>query len=77
MLGINQWQTEPLLSLEQLHDIAVEPVLFDLFLDMSSAEPEVPDGMKVTRDGHLFCTGSGGIWVIDPQGQRVAVIYVP
>ena len=44
---------------------------------MSSAEPEVPDGMKVTRDGHLFCTGSGGIWVIDPQGQRVGVIHVP
>lgn len=33
--------------------------------------------MKVTRDGHLFCTGSGGIWVIDPQGQRVGVIRVP
>jgi gluconolactonase len=26
--------------------------------------------MKVTRDGNLFCTGSAGIWVIDPQGQR-------
>ena len=38
---------------------------------MSSAEPGVPDRMKVTRDGHLFYTGSGGIWVIDPQGQRV------
>jgi gluconolactonase len=33
--------------------------------------------MKVTRDVHLFCTGSGGIWVIDPQGQRVGVIRVP
>jgi sugar lactone lactonase YvrE len=33
--------------------------------------------MKVTRDGHLFCTSSGGIWVIDRQGQRVGVIRVP
>jgi gluconolactonase len=48
-----------------------------VFIDMSSAEPGVPDGMKVSRDGHLFCTGSGGIWVIDPQGQRVGVIRVP
>jgi gluconolactonase len=48
-----------------------------VFIDMSSAEPGVPDGMKVTRDGHLFCTGSGGIWVIDPQGQRLGVIRVP
>jgi gluconolactonase len=48
-----------------------------VFIDMSSAEPGVPDGMKVTRNGHLFCTGSGGIWVIDPQGQRLGVIRVP
>jgi gluconolactonase len=48
-----------------------------IFIDMSSAEPGVPDGMKVTRDGHLFCTGSGGIWVIDPQGRRLGVIRVP
>jgi gluconolactonase len=48
-----------------------------VFVDMSSAEPGVPDGMKVTRDGHLFCTGSGGIWVIDPQGRRLGVIRVP
>jgi gluconolactonase len=48
-----------------------------VFVDMSSAEPGVPDGMKVTRDGHLFCTGSGGIWVISPQGQRLGVIRVP
>jgi gluconolactonase len=33
--------------------------------------------MKVMRDGQLFCTGSGGIWVIDPQGRRAGVIHVP
>jgi gluconolactonase len=48
-----------------------------VFIDMSSAEPGVPDGMKVAHDGHLFCTGSGGIWVIDPQGRRLGVIRVP
>jgi len=55
----------------------VEPVLFALFVDMSSAEPGVPDGMIVARDGQLFCTGSVDIWVISPQGQRVGVIRVP
>jgi len=48
-----------------------------VFIDMSSAEPGVPDGMKVSRDGRVFCTGSGGIWVIDPRGQRLGVIRVP
>jgi gluconolactonase len=76
-VGTNQRQTELLLPRDQLDNIAAEPVLSSLFVDMSSAEPGVPDGMKVTRDGHLFCTGSGGIWVIDPQGQRLGVIRVP
>jgi gluconolactonase len=62
---------------ERLYDIAPELVLPSLFVDMSWAEPGGPDGTKVTRDGHLFCTGYGGIWVIDPQGQRVGVIRVP
>jgi hypothetical protein len=68
-IGTNYWQVEPLLPLEKLCGIAVEPGLLHLFVDMLLAEPGVPDGMKVTRDGHLFCTGSGGIWLIDPQGQ--------
>ncbi|MBI3328244.1 MAG: SMP-30/gluconolactonase/LRE family protein [Nitrospinae bacterium] len=48
-----------------------------IFVDMSSAEPGVPDGMKVDRDGRVYCTGSGGIWVIDPQGRRLGIIRVP
>jgi gluconolactonase len=44
---------------------------------MSSAEPGVPDGMKVDTEGRVYCTGSGGIWVIDPQGNRLGVIRVP
>jgi len=48
-----------------------------IFVDMSSAEAGVPDGMKVDRDGRVYCTGSGGIWVIDPQGRRLGIIRVP
>ncbi len=45
--------------------------------DLSSAEAGVPDGMKVDAQGRLFCTGSGGVQVISPQGQRLGVIRVP
>jgi gluconolactonase len=45
--------------------------------DMSSAELGVPDGMKVDAQGRLFCSGSGGIWIISPEGQRLGVIRVP
>lgn len=48
-----------------------------VFVDMSSAEPGVPDGMKVDTDGRVYCTGSGGIWVIEPDCERLGIIRVP
>ena len=48
-----------------------------VFADMSSAEPGVPDGMKVDIEGRVFCTGSGGIWVFDPAGKKLGVIRGP
>ncbi len=48
-----------------------------VFADMSSAEPGVPDGMKVDTEGRVFCTGSGGIWVFDPAGNKLGVIRGP
>jgi gluconolactonase len=60
-------------------DVAADGTLSNnrVFCDMSSAEPGVPDGMKVDTEGRVYCTGSGGIWVIDPQGNRLGVIRVP
>ena len=48
-----------------------------VFADMSSAEPGVPDGMKVDIDGRVFCTGSGGTWVFGPEGNKLGVIRSP
>ena len=48
-----------------------------VFADMSSAEPGVPDGIKVDTLGRVFCTGSGGIWVFDPAGTKLGVIRGP
>ncbi len=45
-----------------------------VFCDMSSAEPGVPDGMKVDTLGRVFCVGSGGIWVVAPSGKLIDVL---
>ena len=61
-------------------DVGSDGVLINnrVFWDMSSAEPGVHDGMKVDTRGRIFCTGSGGIWVIDPRANaRLGVIRVP
>ncbi len=34
-----------------------------------------PDGMKMSKDGYLFATGPGGVWIFNPAGKPIARIY--
>lgn len=36
-----------------------------------------PDGMKIDRDGNLYCCGPGGLHVFSPDAQPLGVILVP
>ncbi|MCS5655320.1 MAG: SMP-30/gluconolactonase/LRE family protein [Dehalococcoidia bacterium] len=60
-------------------DVAADGTLSDnrVFASMASAEMGVPDGMKVDTLGRIFCTGSGGIWVFEPNGTHLGVIRGP
>jgi len=48
-----------------------------VFADIRAAEPGVPDGMKIDTEGNVWCTGSGGVWVIAPSGQVLGRILMP
>ena len=49
-----------------------------VFADMASDEPDgVPDGMKVDTEGRVYCTGPGGCWVFDHQGNHLGIIRLP
>ncbi|HBB32695.1 MAG TPA: gluconolactonase [Cyanobacteria bacterium UBA8803] len=48
-----------------------------IFHDMKSNQPGLPDGMKIDREGHLYCTGAGGVWVFDPDGHHLGTILTP
>ena len=48
-----------------------------MFCDMSSADPGVPDGLKVDTAGRVLCVGSGGLWIIAPSGEVIGVIRMP
>jgi gluconolactonase len=37
----------------------------------------VPDGMKVDKNGNLFVTGPGGIWVWNKNGSHLGTITMP
>src|SRR5215469_1856026 len=45
-----------------------------VFADLRGSKPGVPDGMKVDSAGNVYCGGSGGIWILDPQGKKLGHI---
>jgi gluconolactonase len=48
-----------------------------LFAELKGPKPGNPDGMKIDVHGNVYCTGSGGVWVIDPSGEPLGVIETP
>ena len=59
-------------------DAAGNMVSRSVFTDMNEgAEPGIPDGLKVDSIGRVYCTGPGGIWVMDPSGKHVGTIQWP
>jgi gluconolactonase len=36
-----------------------------------------PDGMKLDADGHIFCTGPDGVWVLNANGAILAHVHMP
>ena len=44
---------------------------------LASITPGIPDGFRVDRAGHLFCSCEDGILVLDSDGKRLGKIIVP
>ena len=47
-----------------------------LFHQLTGTEPGVADGMKCDVEGNVYCTGPGGIHVIDPGGRLLGRLRV-
>ena len=45
-----------------------------IFADLRGDAPGVPDGMKVDVQGHVYCGGSGGLWIMDANGEKLGRI---
>lgn len=49
-----------------------------LFYDFTAAPGEdAIDGIKVDREGNLYVSGPGGLWVISPEGKHLGTIIAP
>ena len=45
-----------------------------VFFEFSGDRPGIADGMKVDVEGNVYCTGPGGVWIIDPSGKHLGTI---
>ncbi len=36
-----------------------------------------PDGIRVDKEGNLYGSGPGGVWIISPEGKHIGTIVVP
>jgi gluconolactonase len=48
-----------------------------LFHRLTGSEAGVADGMKCDQKGNIYCTGPGGIHVIDPSGKLLGRMLIP
>ncbi|KKP31382.1 MAG: Gluconolactonase, partial [Candidatus Woesebacteria bacterium GW2011_GWC2_31_9] len=44
---------------------------------MKGTETGRPDGMKVDQLGNVYCTGPGGIWIMQPDGKCLGRVMMP
>lgn len=68
----------------RLNDIRVYDVNPDgsvknsrLFHKLAGGEPGAADGMKVDVEGNTYCTGPGGIHILNPQGRLLGRLRFP
>jgi len=48
-----------------------------VFIEMELPEAGAPDGMKTDIRGNVYCTGPGGIWIMEPGGKSMGRILMP
>lgn len=45
-----------------------------VFCELWGEQSGIPDGMKVDVEGNVYCTGPGGVWVMDATGKHLGTI---
>ena len=49
-------------------------LLCDFSAEVAQKLPGLPDGLKVAKDGTIFASGPGGVYVLSPEGKKLGLI---
>ena len=77
-LYVGNWDPEKKLVMR--YDVAANGSLSNgrVFFDMTNAPGEdAIDGIKVDRQGNLYVSGPGGLWIISPEAKHLGTIIAP
>jgi gluconolactonase len=77
-LYVNNWNEKRKVILR--YDVNTDCSLTNgrLFFDMTGAPgDDALDGLKVDREGNVYSTGPGGIWVFSADGKQLGLIKGP
>jgi gluconolactonase len=77
-LYVGNWDPEKKIVMR--YEVAPDASLSNgkIFFDMTSAPgDDAIDGIKVDRQGNLYVSGPGGLWIISPAGKHLGTIKAP
>ena len=72
--------TEATRKVVMAYDVAADGSVANgrVFADgTADTAPGMPDGLKVDRQGHVYATMPGGVWVVAPDGRHLGTIRAP
>ncbi len=62
----------------QVNGVYRAPGARSVFLDPSSDPAKgVPDGLRLDKNGNIYSSGPGGVWIISPEGKHLGTVKVP
>lgn len=49
-------------------------ILYDATKEIKAGEQGLPDGLRIDKQGNIFATGPGGVWIFDSTGKVLGKI---
>jgi gluconolactonase len=63
-------------DIDENDSLVNQRVFFDVTKNTTS-EKGLPDGLKIDKQGNIFATGPGGIWIFNQRGKLIGKIKIP
>lgn len=78
ILVANSDSSKPYLYVFYLDDAGnfINGKIFYDFSEANKTEKRAPDGLKIDKNGNVFTTGPGGVWILDKTGKVLGRIKV-